>query len=75
MTSMPCLIMQYKPYIVELYGGIYMGAVTGGKRAQSELRPLRVITKPWLGHCNSRFRLPLSLTSSTLRAQLPFAVS
>ena len=32
-------------------------------------------SKPWLVCCDSRFGLPLSLTSSTLRAQLPFAAS
>ena len=30
---------------------------------------------PWLVYCDSRFGLPLSLISSTLRAQLPFATS
>ena len=46
----------------------------GGEGERSELA-LRVTTKPWLGYCDSRFGLPLSLTSSTLRAQLPFAAS
>ena len=30
---------------------------------------------PWLVYCDSRCRLPLSLTSSTLRGQLSFATS
>ena len=30
---------------------------------------------PWLVYCESRFGLPLPLTSSTFRAQLPFATS
>ena len=37
--------------------------------------PQRVTSKPLLVCCDSRFGLPLSLTSSTLRAQLPFAAS
>ena len=35
----------------------------------------RFTSKPCLVCCDSRFGLPLSLTSSTLRAQLPFAAS
>ena len=39
---------------------------------------LRVTSKSWLVYCDSRFGLPLSLTSSMLRARLaaiPFAAS
>ena len=44
-------------------------------RLQKGLGTRLVTTKPWLRYCDSRFGLPLSLTSSTLRVQLPFTVS
>ena len=45
-----------------------------GKRSEIDLYVL-LQTKPWLGYCNSQFKILLSIISSMLRAQLPLDVS
>ena len=75
----PCRYIYLYIYIVRTYVRPGCPRATRKRKAGSGClhgkhtewaRLLCVTIKPWLGYCDSRFGLPLSLSSSKLRAQL-----